>query len=88
MFLLDSYNAALTAFHDSQLPFLDGLRPSDPEWPSARMAKDRAYGRLVIARREYRRHIEAHGCREPIGTAVHTEGDGRCVGILRLVMRA
>lgn len=28
-------------------PFLDGLRPSDPECPSASTTKDRAYGRCL-----------------------------------------
>lgn len=87
MCLLDSYAAALTAFHGSQEPFLDGLRPRDPEWPLARRAKDQAYARLVFSRREYWQHVESHGCRETAGFTTHAIVDGPYAGTLRIFVR-
>jgi hypothetical protein len=87
MRLLDSYSAALTGFHNSQEPFLNCLRSRDPEWRGDRTTKDRAYTKLILARREYWGHTELHGCRQAGGLVIHQTADGRYTCTMRISLR-
>lgn len=61
---LDSYLAALAAFHHSQKVFLTGIPLKYPDARRARERKNEAFELLLRTRKAYWLHIKKHGCRE------------------------
>jgi hypothetical protein len=69
MRMLDSYTAALAAYHKSQEVLLAGMSPRHPEYSEARRIKDRTFELLLRARKAYWDHVAEHKCRGPASTA-------------------
>ena len=67
--LWDLYMGSLAAFHESQKPFLDGIRPHDSHYSRMRVAKERATSELIGARKNYWDHVQSHGCRQSVKAA-------------------
>ena len=67
--MLDSYTAALTAFHKSERALQTGITLVDSRYLEARRGRKRAIEILLRAWRLYWDHVAKHKCRRPASPA-------------------
>ena len=61
--LLALHTQALAAFHKSQEPVLNGIRPGHAKYGEVRDLIEHAYHSVLKTQRLYRQHIAKHRCR-------------------------
>lgn len=75
--LLKTYANAVRVLREARAPLLQGMLPKDPGFPASRDAVTEATQVLTSARREYWRHVRAHGCRNTGSRSSERETEDR-----------